>query len=136
MSTTTGSAEPHRFSSLSGEEGERFDPRGRLTDWSYAGYHAGEDPRFPTRSPSPPARQRGCDHPIWSYSAADGCTDPQEFGFFGAASFVSFVLIGATIMLNLFIGVIMTSKDEARAESDRPALADSARREITSHGPR
>lgn len=31
-----------RFSSLWGEQGERFDARGRLMDWSYAGYRAGE----------------------------------------------------------------------------------------------
>ncbi|MEC7519052.1 MAG: glycosyl hydrolase family 28-related protein [Myxococcota bacterium] len=36
-------------SPLWGEEGEAFDPRGRLMDWSFAGYHAGEDPL-----PSPP----------------------------------------------------------------------------------
>lgn len=65
----------------------------------------------------------GCDHAIWGYGVAEGCTDPAGFGFWAAAFFVSFVLIGTMIVLNLFIGVIMNSMDEAkkdaRAESDR-----------------
>ena len=36
----------------------------------------------------------------------------------GAAYFVSFVMFGTMIMLNLFIGVIINSMDEARAERD------------------
>ena len=59
----------------------------------------------------------GCDHPIWGYSAAEGCTAPQGFGFVSALFFVSFVLLGTMIVLNLFIGVIMTSMDEARSEA-------------------
>ena len=31
-------------STLWGTSGEAFNPRGRLMDWSYAGYHAGDDP--------------------------------------------------------------------------------------------
>ena len=38
--------------------------------------------------------------------------------FIGAAYFVSFVMFGTMIMLNLFIGVIINSMDEARAERD------------------
>jgi len=60
----------------------------------------------------------GCDHPINGYGPAEGCTSPQAFGVLGAFFFVSFVLIGTMIVLNLFIGVIMTSMDEARAEAD------------------
>ena len=37
----------------------------------------------------------------------------------GAAYFVSFVMFGTMIMLNLFIGVILNSMDEARAERER-----------------
>ena len=37
----------------------------------------------------------------------------------GATYFVSFVMFGTMIMLNLFIGVIINSMDEARAERDR-----------------
>lgn len=65
----------------------------------------------------------GCDHPIWGYGEGEGCTDPGGFGFGAAFYFVSFVLIGTMIVLNLFIGVIMNSMDEAkqdaREEADR-----------------
>lgn len=60
----------------------------------------------------------GCDHSIWGYSAEEGCTAPKGSGFLGAMFFVSFVLIGTMIVLNLFIGVIMTSMEEARAEAE------------------
>lgn len=60
----------------------------------------------------------GCDHSISGYGLAEGCTNPQGFGVLGALFFVSFVLIGTMIVLNLFIGVIMTSMDEARAEAE------------------
>src|SRR5881628_1552021 len=38
------------YSSLWGVTGEKWDPRNRLPDFSYAGYHAGE-----VRLPKPPA---------------------------------------------------------------------------------
>lgn len=60
----------------------------------------------------------GCDHPIWGYGEECGCTDPVAFGWGSPAFFVSFVLIGTMIVLNLFIGVIMNSMDEAQAEAD------------------
>ena len=59
----------------------------------------------------------GCDHPIWGYTAEDGCTDPQAFGFGAAFYFVSFVLIGTMIVLNLFIGVIINSMEEAKKDA-------------------
>ncbi|MEL6537748.1 MAG: ion transporter [Bacteroidota bacterium] len=37
------------------------------------------------------------------------------------AYFVSFVLIGTMIMLNLFIGIIMNGMDEAKAEMEMEA---------------
>jgi len=45
------SSSPCAYSSLWGAAGERWEPAGRLPDFSYAGYHAGE-----ARLPSPPAR--------------------------------------------------------------------------------
>ncbi len=39
----------------------------------------------------------------------------------GAAYFVSFVMLGTMIMLNLFIGVIINSMDEAEAEREATA---------------
>lgn len=64
----------------------------------------------------------GCDHPVWGYGSESGCTEPTGYGFWAAGFFVSFVLIGTMIVLNLFIGVIMNSMDaakkDARVESD------------------
>jgi len=37
-------AAPPRYSELWGERGEKWKPQGRLPDFSYAGYHCGEDP--------------------------------------------------------------------------------------------
>ncbi len=42
----------------------------------------------------------------------------QAMPLVGAAYFVSFVLIGTMVMLNLFIGVIINSMDEAQKETD------------------
>jgi len=63
----------------------------------------------------------GCDHPISGYGVESGCVAPQGFGVVGALFFVSFVLIGTMVVLNLFIGVIMTSMDEARDEAEEDA---------------
>lgn len=64
----------------------------------------------------------GCDHAVWGYGPENGCTDPTGYGYWAAGFFVSFVLIGTMIVLNLFIGVIMNSMDaakkDARVESD------------------
>lgn len=59
----------------------------------------------------------GCDHEIWGYGQEDGCTNPQAFGFGAALYFVSFVLVGTMIVLNLFIGVIMNSMEEAKKDA-------------------
>ena len=47
--------------------------------------------------------------------------DPDTIGhpLVGALFFVSFVMFGTMIMLNLFIGVIINSMDEAQAERER-----------------
>ncbi len=47
---------------------------------------------------------------------ADGAVS-KEMPMAGAAFFVSFVMIGTMVMLNLFIGVIINSMDEARKET-------------------
>lgn len=44
---------------------------------------------------------------------------PQARPLLGAAYFVSFVLLGTMIMLNLFIGVIIGSMQEAQAEAEQ-----------------
>ena len=55
----------------------------------------------------------GCDHPVWGI---EDCNHPEANLFSGVIYFVSFVLIGTMIVLNLFIGVIMNSMDEVRKE--------------------
>ena len=56
----------------------------------------------------------GCTDPI--YGLNGGCPEPHAFGVWALIYFVSFVLIGTMIILNLFIGVIMNSMDEVRHE--------------------
>lgn len=60
----------------------------------------------------------GCDNAKWGYDAASGCTNPEGHGISAVIYFVSFVLIGTMIVLNLFIGVIMNAMDEVRAEQE------------------
>lgn len=60
----------------------------------------------------------GCDHSIWGYTMEEGCVNPKGNKWLAAFFFVSFVLIGTMIVLNLFIGVIMNSMDEVRAEEE------------------
>jgi voltage-gated sodium channel len=45
-------------------------------------------------------------------------TEPEAQPILGAAYFVSFVLLGTMIMLNLFIGVIIGSMHEAQEEAE------------------
>lgn len=53
-------------SALWGHDGDAFDPAGRLMDWSWAGYHHGDDP-LPVRAPT---------HDVFDFGAAgDGVTD-------------------------------------------------------------
>lgn len=60
----------------------------------------------------------GCDHGIWGYSPENGCLNPKANPIVGAFFFVSFVLIGTMIVLNLFIGVIMSAMDEVKEEEE------------------
>ena len=48
--TAAAFAQSSQHSQLWGERGEKWDPHGRLTDFSYAGYHRGEKP-LPTLRP-------------------------------------------------------------------------------------
>jgi voltage-gated sodium channel len=61
----------------------------------------------------------GCDHEIWGYSVTAGCVNPDPSGGVAALFFVSFVLIGTMIVLNLFIGVIINSMEEAKQDVER-----------------
>ena len=61
----------------------------------------------------------GCDHEIWGYSLSAGCVNPDPVGAVAGLFFVSFVLIGTMIVLNLFIGVIINSMEEAKQDVER-----------------
>jgi voltage-gated sodium channel len=52
------------------------------------------------------------------------CTASASRPVLAAIFFVSFILVGTMIILNLFIGVIMNGMDEARAESDKQIAED------------
>jgi voltage-gated sodium channel len=58
----------------------------------------------------------GCNDPKWGYGVESGCTNPEGHGMVAVVYFISFVLVGTMIVLNLFIGVIMNAMDEARAD--------------------
>ena len=51
--------------------------------------------------------------------------EPHAFGVWGIVYFVSFVLIGAFVMINLFIGVMVDSLAEAKAEREAEELKNS-----------
>ncbi len=58
----------------------------------------------------------GCDN--YGYDGNEAlCTNPSASPIGAAVFFVSFVLLGTMIILNLFIGVIMNGMDEAREEA-------------------
>ena len=68
----------------------------------------------------------------YGYDSDPGrCTHPATFPLAGPLYFISFIIIGAMIILNLFIGVIMNSMEEARAESEAYARQQSGREEPT-----
>jgi len=63
----------------------------------------------------------GCDRYGYSPDSLVSCTNPSASPVLGALFFVSFVLVGTMIVLNLFIGVIMNGMSEAQADSQRQA---------------
>lgn len=48
--------------------------------------------------------------------------EPQAFGFWAVLYFMSFVVVGSMVMINLFIGVILTSITDAQAEQIKSKL--------------
>jgi voltage-gated sodium channel len=64
----------------------------------------------------------GCEG--WGYDATSllPCTRSEARPVVSILYFVSFILLGTMIILNLFIGVIMKSMEEAQEETDRTAL--------------
>jgi len=80
----------------------------------------------------------GCDHEIWGYGLESGCTHPNRNPILGAFFFVSFVLVGTMIVLNLFIGVIMNAMNEVREEVEErialeKALKDNSENSVIQH---
>ena len=55
----------------------------------------------------------GCDHAVYG---VDNCDNPVENPIGAMTYFVSFVMFGTMIVLNLFIGVIMNSMEEVNNE--------------------
>ncbi len=60
--------------------------------------------------------QYGCDEYGYDDSSTHPCTAPKAYGWISVFFFSSFVLLATMIILNLFIGVIMTGMEEAQAE--------------------
>ncbi|MAA77876.1 MAG: potassium transporter [Deltaproteobacteria bacterium] len=60
----------------------------------------------------------GCKDYPFSGDFAQYCTDPVSYPIFGALFFVSFMFLGSLIILNLFIGVIMSGMEEAQQENE------------------
>lgn len=63
----------------------------------------------------------GCDQ-YADYPGA--CENPSRSPLGAAFFFISFVMIGTMIVLNLFIGVIMNSMNEVKAEKELEAMVD------------
>jgi voltage-gated sodium channel len=65
----------------------------------------------------------GCDN--YGYDSMQHlCTESTAAPVMGSLFFVSFVLVGTMIILNLFIGVIMKGMDEAQSEMNAQAEED------------
>lgn len=65
----------------------------------------------------------------YGYEYSDAVTEPNAMPVFAAFYFVSFVVFGTMIVLNLFIGIIMNSMDETRYESEMEQLVEKRKAE-------
>ena len=61
------------------------------------------------------ANMHGCDHEVYGL---DNCDTPEAQPTAAIIYFISFVMFGTMIVLNLFIGVIMNSMEEVQREQD------------------
>jgi len=62
---------------------------------------------------------------VYAYDNTTGIAPvPKAMPIVGAAYFVSFVMFGTMIMLNLFIGVILNSMEQAKDEQERESLKE------------
>ena len=73
--------------------------------------------------------QFGCDR--YGYSGIERlCTTPSPTGYGSVVYCILFVMVGGLVMLNLFIGVITTSMEEAKDDMDRDAILDTKVRKL------
>lgn len=64
----------------------------------------------------------GCDQ--YGYEDfANLCTEPTKHPILATIFFVSFILLGTMVVLNLFVGVIMNGMEEAQEEHEREEMA-------------
>jgi voltage-gated sodium channel len=72
----------------------------------------------------------GCD--LVGYEGKDAvlCTHPTAYPILAPLFFISFILVGTMVILNLFIGVIMNGMEEAQAEEDERAERDRLERTV------
>lgn len=70
----------------------------------------------------------GCDAYGYDANSVKPCVAPKAQPLLGAGFFVSFVLFGTMVILNLFIGVIMTGMEEAQADAERDRDKEMAKR--------
>jgi len=59
------------------------------------------------------------------------CKNPQAMPIISPVYFISFVLLGTMIMMNLFIGVIMTGMEESKEEVTKTKISDQKREQTT-----
>eukprot|EP00949_MAST-11_sp_MAST-11-sp1_P000563 g563.t1 len=68
----------------------------------------------------------GCDKYGYDEKIAHKCTEPHAFGTIGALYWVVFIILATFMILNLFIGVITSSMQEAKEELLAEAEAEAA----------
>ena len=80
----------------------------------------------------------GCDHWEYAFGTAYGdeikrpghdivnCNHPRAWGWIAAVYMVSFIVLGALVLLTLFIGVVSTSMEMAKGEQREEAKQEEA----------
>jgi len=60
----------------------------------------------------------GCD--LYGYDGIEGeCVAPRGWGYVSSLYFIVFIILGALILLSLFIGVVTTAMSEAEEDAKR-----------------
>jgi voltage-gated sodium channel len=75
------------------------------------------------------AQRYGCN--VVGYGGREAlCTQPTAYPILAPIYFISFILVGTMVTLNLFIGVIMKGMEEAQDEQDERAERDRLERTV------